>query len=57
MPEEKTALFVYIGLSFLVGALAARKGRNLLGWTIVSLALTPIVGFIILVLIECFKKR
>ena len=57
MPEEKTVLFMYIGFCFLVGAMAARKGRSLVGWTLVAAVLSPLVGFILLVLIEFFRRR
>ena len=57
MLEEKTVLFAYIGLAFLVGALAARKGRSLVRWMLLSLVVSPIIGFEVLVLLECFKRR
>ena len=56
MPEEKTFIFAYIGLAFLVGALAARKGRSLVGWMMLSLVVTPLLSYAALALIECFKR-
>jgi uncharacterized membrane protein len=48
---------VYALLSFGVGQIAAKKGRNFIGWFLFSLILSPIIGvFIVLLLGESTAK-
>jgi uncharacterized membrane protein len=48
---------VYALLSFGVGKVAAKKGRNFAGWFLFSLILSPVIGvFIVLLLGESTAK-
>lgn len=37
-------VMIWIGLSFVVGALAGNRDRSFLGWTLLSLVISPIIG-------------
>jgi phosphate/sulfate permease len=45
-------LVLWFGLSILVAAYAEKKGRSLLGFFLISLCLSPLIGFVIAVAIS-----
>jgi ribosomal protein L40E len=48
---------VWIGLAFLVGALAAQRGRSGLGWGLLGFFLDPIIPLIILLILPDLKQQ
>ena len=51
-----SGLFTWALLSVLVGVLAHNRGRFGFGWSIVSLMLSPLIGFIIVLCLSDAKK-
>lgn len=43
---------IYLGLCVAVAVLASRRGRSGLGWFIVSLLLSPVLGFVFVLVLR-----
>lgn len=48
-------ILLWLILAILVGAFALSKGRGFVLWTLVSLVLTPLIGFIIVAILSSSK--
>lgn len=44
--------FLYLGLCIAVAFLAAKRGRSGLGWFVLSLVISPLLGFVFLLVLR-----
>ena len=54
------ALWTFVAFSIVVGIIARDRGRSFFFWSVLSLLISPLLGFLLLVVVELLgigKKR